>query len=161
MAQRRDRIIALILAITFFVTSAGVSGLVIWELFQKDETEQMVNKQGDGMLKGTKLADFTPIEKVNSLEKIDLTEGTGDEVKPGDTIVADYIGAHAATGEIFESSLDSGKPFTTALSGVIVGWQEGVPGMKVGGKRRLVIPADKAYGDGDMVFDITVHSIQK
>lgn len=161
MAQGRDRVIALVLAITFFVSSAGVSGLVIWELVKKDDKPKASQelKMDAPKLKGTKLADFTPVAKVESLQKIDLTAGDGAEVKPGDTVVVDYTGANAATGEIFESSLDKGEPLTTPLSGVIAGWQEGVPGMKVGGKRRLLIPAGQAYGDADLVFDVTLVKI--
>jgi FKBP-type peptidyl-prolyl cis-trans isomerase len=80
----------------------------------------------------------------------------------------DYTGAVAATGTIFESSLDTGQPANFPLSGVIKGWQEGIPGMKEGGKRRLIIPADLAYGasgngtippNAALVFDVTLISV--
>ncbi|HSX32179.1 MAG TPA: FKBP-type peptidyl-prolyl cis-trans isomerase, partial [Candidatus Saccharimonadales bacterium] len=82
----------------------------------------------------------------------------------------DYTGAVAATGVIFQSSLDSGQPVSFPLGNVIQGWQEGIPGMKVGGTRRLIIPAAKAYGasppqgsnipaNADLVFDVTLHKI--
>ncbi|HEX8226441.1 MAG TPA: FKBP-type peptidyl-prolyl cis-trans isomerase [Candidatus Saccharimonadales bacterium] len=114
--------------------------------------------------------DFTPISKVDELMKIDIKEGTGEEVQPGATITAHYTGAVAATGAVFQSSKDFGRPISFGLTQVIKGWTEGVPGMKVGGTRRLLIPAAQAYGstpppgsgipaDADLVFDIELVSI--
>ena len=120
------------------------------------------------MLQGTKLANFEPVSDVTTLQKIDTVAGTGEEVKPGDTVTVDYTGAVAATGIIFQSSLDSGQPVSFGLNQVIKGWTDGVPGMKVGGTRRLIIPADQAYGanppagipvNAPLVFDITLHKI--
>ena len=115
---------------------------------------------------------FEPVEHINELTKIDLVEGTGDEVKSGDTITAHYTGAIAASGQVFQSSRDFGKPITFGLNQVIKGWTDGVPGMKVGGKRRLLIPAEQAYGsnppygsgipaNADLVFDIELTAIEK
>lgn len=119
---------------------------------------------------GTKLPNFDPIEKVNELEKIDTEVGTGDEVQAGATVTVHYTGALCANGIIFQSSHDMGQPITFPLSGVIAGWRDGVPGMKVGGTRRLVIPADQAYGasspapnipaNSDLVFDIELIEIR-
>src|SRR5688572_12968725 len=151
MARTRDRVIALVLAIVFFATSAGVSVLVIWQLFQDNKEAKTVNQDlnNQNLLQGTQLADFTPVEKVDSIQTIDLEAGNGQEVKAGDTITVDYTGALAATGVIFQSTLDMGQKFTTALEtpGIIQGWIDGVPGMKVGGKRRILIPTAKAYGE--------------
>ena len=116
------------------------------------------------------LDDFTPIDSVDSLQIIDLSEGTGDIVNAGDTVTVDYTGAIAATGHVFQSSKDFGKPITFGLGQVIRGWGDGIPGMKVGGTRRLLIPADQAYGstppygsgipaDAALVFDVTLHEI--
>lgn len=115
-------------------------------------------------LEGTKLAGFDPIDTVAELQIIDTTEGTGDVVPEGATITAHYTGALCKDGTIFQSSKDFGRPITFGLSQVITGWTEGVPGMKVGGVRRLIIPAAKAYGtqspapnippNSDLVFDI-------
>src|SRR4051812_11140371 len=91
--------------------------------------------------------DFTPVEDVKELQIIDLVEGTGEVVKPGDTVTAHYTGAVAASGHVFQSSKDFGKPIAFGLNQVIKGWTDGVPGMKVGGKRRLLIPAEQSYGD--------------
>lgn len=111
------------------------------------------------------LSDFIPVEKVAELQIEDRVVGTGAEVPTGATVTVHYTGAVAKTGAIFQSSHDFGKPVTFPLSGVIAGWTQGVPGMKVGGTRRLLIPATLAYGstppygsgipaDADLVFDI-------
>lgn len=178
MAGKGQRVFILAITIVFFITSVGTSGAILYSILTEDDepavsqetqdSNQQQNKEDS--LEGTQLADFTPVDNVKELEKIDLVEGTGREVKTGDTVVAHYTGAVAATGVIFQSSLDMGQPVTFPLSGVIVGWQEGVPGMKEGGKRRLIIPADKAYGanppagsnipaNADLVFDIELVSI--
>lgn len=81
----------------------------------------------------------------------DLTVGTGKEAKSGDTVTVQYKGM-LKDGTVFDSSYDRGQPFTTKIGvgQVIKGWDEGIPGMKVGGKRRLTIPYSKAYGDAGM-----------
>lgn len=179
------RIIAGVGAGLFLVTSLGFSGLVIWQIHKDNQTTKasksaqeaanqlQQNQQSqpkEGKLEGTTLAGFTPVDKVESLQKIDIKEGTGPAVEPGATITAHYTGALAKTGVIFQSSKDSGQPFTSALSGLIKGWQEGIPGMKAGGTRRLLIPAAQAYGsqeqqgipaNSDLVFDIELISISK
>jgi FKBP-type peptidyl-prolyl cis-trans isomerase len=79
-----------------------------------------------------------------------------------------YTGALAKDGTIFQSSLDTGQPISFSLSGVIQGWQQGIPGMKEGGTRRLIIPASLAYGsqangtipaNSDLVFDVQLIKI--
>ena len=120
-------------------------------------------------LEGTKLADFEPRKKVEQLEIIDTVIGTGDEVQSSQTITAHYTGALAKDGTIFQSSKDFGQPATFGLEQVIEGWTKGVPGMKVGGIRRLIIPSSQAYGsvraaanippNSDLVFDIELISI--
>jgi FKBP-type peptidyl-prolyl cis-trans isomerase len=121
-------------------------------------------------LEGTKLANFTPVQNVAELQIIDVQEGTGDVVQPGATITAHYTGALCADGTIFQSSHDFGDAITFGLNQVIAGWTQGVPGMKVGGTRRLVIPAAQAYGasspapnipaNSDLVFDIELVAIK-
>lgn len=119
---------------------------------------------------GTKLADFEPMSSVTELQIIDITPGTGPVVDPGATITAHYTGALCKNGIIFQSSHDFGKAITFGLSQVIKGWTDGVPGMKVGGMRRLIIPAGQAYGsaspapnipaNSDLVFDIELVAIK-
>jgi peptidylprolyl isomerase len=121
-------------------------------------------------LEGTKLQNFNPVDSVSELQIIDTKEGNGDVVQTGATITAHYTGALANNGTIFQSSHDFGNPITFGLNQVIEGWTKGVPGMKVGGVRRLVIPAVQAYGssspsgnippNSDLVFDIELTEIK-
>lgn len=117
------------------------------------------------------LDDFTPLDTIEKLEIIDRVEGTGTEAAVTDTVTCHYTGALAKTGTVFQSSHDFGKAISFPLNAVIKGWTEGVPGMKIGGARRLLIPAEKAYGhrppygsgipaDADLVFDIELVSIE-
>ena len=120
---------------------------------------------------GTKLHNFEPrTEHVTELEIIDIEVGTGDEVQPGATITAHYTGALVKNGIIFQSSHDFGQAISFGLDQVIKGWTVGVPGMKIGGTRRLIIPAEMAYGasspaknipaNSDLVFDIDLVAIK-
>ncbi len=180
MAKIGERVAAIVLAVIFLATSVGLSGMVIWEAHQESRRNKQLtsvtedttktNETTEGKLEGTKLAGFTPTASIPTLQKIDTQVGTGDEAKPGDTVTAHYTGAVASTGIIFQSSLDTGSPIPFGLDQVIKGWTDGVPGMKVGGKRRLLIPADQAYGanppggsgipaNADLVFDIELVKI--
>ena len=78
----------------------------------------------------------------------DLVPGTGQTVKPGQTVTVNYVGVLYKTGKEFDSSWKTGQPATFPLTagGVIQGWVQGIPGMKVGGRRELIIPASLAYG---------------
>lgn len=84
---------------------------------------------------------------VTTLIKEDLVVGTGQEVTAGATIKANYFG-WTPDGQIFDSTNQNGKvtPAEFPLGSVIKGWTDGIPGMKVGGVRKLIIPADQAYG---------------
>ncbi len=79
----------------------------------------------------------------------DVVKGTGATAKAGDTVAVHYVGVLHETGEQFDASWDSGRPFSFVLGqgNVIPGWDEGVAGMQVGGRRLLVIPPDLAYGE--------------
>lgn len=120
---------------------------------------------------GTKLHNFEPrTESVTELEIIDVEVGTGEEVQSGATITAHYTGALVKNGIIFQSSHDFGQAISFGLDQVIKGWTVGVPGMKIGGTRRLIIPAEMAYGasspaknipaNSDLVFDIDLVAIK-
>lgn len=85
--------------------------------------------------------------EVSELEVIDVVEGSGAEVAAGATVTAHYSGVSASTGEEFDSSWSRGEPASFPLDGVIQGWSEGLVGMKEGGRRTLVIPAEMAYAD--------------
>jgi len=82
------------------------------------------------------------------LEKEDLVVGDGAEAVTGKSVSVHYTG-RLTDGSKFDSSLDRGEPFTFTLGAgqVIRGWEEGVAGMKVGGKRKLTIPPEMGYGD--------------
>jgi peptidylprolyl isomerase len=79
----------------------------------------------------------------------DLSVGTGTEATPGSTVSAHYVGVAHSTGEEFDASWNRGAPldFRLGVGMVIAGWDQGIAGMKVGGRRRLTIPAHKAYGE--------------
>ena len=81
-----------------------------------------------------------------TLQTEDIIVGSGTEVLPTSTLTVHYTLMTWSNGSLVESSWNGGQPATFPLSGVIAGWQEGLPGAKVGGRRLLVIPADKGYG---------------
>lgn len=186
MARTHERVFALVTALIFLGTTVAITVIVVLQMRQQNQAEnaqqeleqtaQPTNQPNpqEGQLKGTKLADFTPIEQpATTLQTTDLKEGTGEPVKTTDTVTVHYTGAYAVNGEIFESSKDSGQTASFSLDQVIKGWTDGVPGMKVGGTRRLVIPGALAYGEapagyvpgsgqrplGTLVFDIELVKI--
>ena len=81
-----------------------------------------------------------------TLQSSDIIVGTGTEVVATSTLAVHYTLMSWSNGAIVESSWTSGQPATFPLSGVIAGWQQGLPGAKVGGRRLLVIPSDLGYG---------------
>ncbi|MER6663678.1 MULTISPECIES: FKBP-type peptidyl-prolyl cis-trans isomerase [Amycolatopsis] len=85
----------------------------------------------------------------SDLEKSDITVGEGQEAKAGDTVSVHYVGVSHSTGDQFDASWDRGEPLRFGLGAgqVIPGWDQGVAGMKVGGRRKLVIPPHLAYGE--------------
>jgi FKBP-type peptidyl-prolyl cis-trans isomerase len=99
----------------------------------------------------------------------DLVVGTGPTVVVGDTVTVNYVGT-LTNGTKFDSSYDRGQPyvFQVGAGRVIAGWDQGIPGMKVGGKRRLTIPPSLGYGNqvagpipanSTLVFDVDLVSI--
>jgi len=89
-----------------------------------------------------------------TLVKKDLKVGTGAVVNATQTLSVDYIGVSCSTGKIFDSSYKTGQPYSTSLAQVIQGWQQGIPGMKVGGTRLLGIPPALGYGSQGSPPDI-------
>jgi len=126
---------------------------------------------------GGKPADV-PSGTAHSLEILDLQPGAGAALAAGQGAVVQYTGwlyeatAPDTKGKQFDSSLSSGQPFrfTVGTGQVIKGWDQGVVGMKVGGRRRLTIPAELAYGDSGaggvippgatLVFDVDLVGIE-
>jgi len=107
-----------------------------------------------------------------SLEKEDIVVGEGAAAKDGDTVSVQYVGVGYDSEEEFDASWDRGEPFAFQLGSgqVIPGWEEGVVGMKVGGRRELRIPPDLAYGaagsppsigpDEALVFVVDLEAIE-
>ena len=93
--------------------------------------------------------DFPGGEPPAELQITDLKTGDGAEAKAGDMVQVHYVGVAYSTGEEFDSSYDRGDPleFQLGVGRVIAGWDQGVQGMRVGGRRQLVIPPHLAYGD--------------
>ena len=93
--------------------------------------------------------DFPDYDPPAELMITDLVEGSGDEAMAGSTVKVHYVGVAHSTGEQFDASYDRGEPlqFRLGVGQVIQGWDTGVQGMRVGGRRQLVIPPDLAYGD--------------
>lgn len=188
MARTHQRVFAGLIAGLFLLTSSAVTIVVIYTMVQdsKKNDKAAANNQAiqealkkakeqqpvqpQNKLEGQPLAGFTPTASITQLQTIDTTPGTGDTVKAGAKVTVDYTGAVAKTGVVFQSSKDSGQPATFGLDQVIKGWTQGIPGMKVGGTRRLLIPANLAYGstpppgsnipaNADLVFDVTLIKI--
>jgi peptidylprolyl isomerase len=119
--------------------------------------------------KGIPVPDM-PVVKTETLEGglivEDLKIGDGYEVPAGGAVVAFYHGTRKTDGHVFDSAFERGEPIGFSLNGVVAGWQKGVPGMKVGGIRRLIVPSAMGYGPNgngpdipgntDLVFVIQV-----
>jgi FKBP-type peptidyl-prolyl cis-trans isomerase len=115
------------------------------------------------------------VELADGLKYTDTTVGTGATASAGHKIVVNYTGwlwQQGRKGDKFDSSLDRGQPFSFVLGAhqVIRGWDEGIAGMKVGGKRTLIIPADLAYGqngaggvippNATLIFDVELLRVE-
>ncbi|NUP73562.1 MAG: FKBP-type peptidyl-prolyl cis-trans isomerase [Sinomonas sp.] len=92
--------------------------------------------------------DFPEGPVPEELKIVDIIEGDGRQVEPGDTVSAHYVGVAWSTGEEFDASWNRGAPldFRVGVGQVIQGWDQGLLGMKLGGRRRLEIPSELAYG---------------
>ena len=93
--------------------------------------------------------DFPDGPPPSDLEVHEVTEGDGKEATAGSTVSVHYVGVAHSTGEEFDASWNRGAPldFRLGVGMVIAGWDEGIVGMRVGGRRRLTIPPHLAYGD--------------
>ena len=120
--------------------------------------------------KDEKKKDEKVITTKSGLKYVDQKVGDGKEAKKGDKVVVHYTG-WLKDGKKFDSSLDRKKPFEFKLGArmVIKGWDEGVAGMKVGGKRRLIIPSELAYGEegrpgippgADLTFEVELLEVR-
>ncbi len=125
------------------------------------------NKNDDSLL-----ISQTPTKPMQKLVVEDLKIGSGNEVKTGDNISIHYVGT-LENGTKFDSSYDRGSPFETQIGvgQVIKGWDEGVVGMKIGGKRKLIIPPEFGYGsrgagniippNSTLIFEVELIDIKK
>lgn len=117
------------------------------------------------------VASTAPAQSEATLQVVDTVVGTGVEAVPGDSVSVHYTGT-LTDGTKFDSSLDRGAPFEFVVgSGMVIqGWEQGIPGMKVGGKRHLVIPPSMGYGaqqmgsipaNSTLVFDVELMGVKK
>jgi peptidylprolyl isomerase len=90
--------------------------------------------------------DFPGGDAPTELVITDVVVGDGDEAHAGSTVDVHYVGVEYDTGEEFDASWNRGSSINFPLKQLVAGWQEGIPGMKVGGRRQLVIPPELAYG---------------
>lgn len=187
-----QRIAAFLLALLFLFTSVGATAFVIWQINQgeggfvnetpeekaaADAIAKQREEQGDstapqcGEAQPAKV-DTRPLPTivkvdgaVAELQSTDIKQGDGEEVQPGDCVAALYHGTLAKDGTKFDGNYETGQPIEFSLNNVITGWSTGIPGMKVNGIRRLVIPAAEAYGDqqrgnipanSDLIFEVEI-----
>lgn len=178
MALKRERFFAIFFALLFLLTSSFITIAFIIANYESSHNSNTNPNSSTNSIQpannaiAKKLTNFTPISSIPSLKIIDLKVGSGPAVKSNATVTVLYTGAVAATGVIFQSTASTGKPVTFALNQVIPGWSLGLVGMKVGGIRRLLIPASLAYGanpppgsgipaNANLVFDVTLLAITK
>lgn len=186
MKKIAGRLGAIIIAVLFLVTSLGFSFLVIWQTHQQNQQSKqqadlqksLQSQTQSGCAIGTstgatqaKPTAFKPSGAITKLETTDLTMGTGQTSKAGDCLQVKYLGSLAKDGSVFDENFD--KPlllkFPLGAGSVIPGWDQGMVGMKVGGERRLLIPAALGYGsqgagstippNSDLVFDVVLVKI--
>ena len=177
--------IASILIMFIFLASLGVG--FVAPIFRQDPASQQQKSQEEQQKKIQELIDqqqkaqaeyesqktydpnFKTEGDITEMKIVDLVTGSGAEAKLGSTIKAKYKGALAADGSIFDQN-DEGVEFKLAEGSLIKGWIEGIPGMKVGGKRRLIIPSEKGYGpqgsppeipaNADLVFEVELLEVK-
>lgn len=161
--------IIIIFALIIFGTIIVVYG-VLGNSGQKQETINMDFKKLNTNQQNQNISPSPLVNDIKELKIEDIKEGTGPAVKSGDTIKIHYLGT-LTNGQKFDSSYDRNQPFETQIGvgNVIKGWDIGVAGMKVGGKRRLTIPPDMGYGaqvmgsipaNSTLIFDLELLEIK-
>lgn len=179
MATIPQRIFAASGAIVFFLTSIALSVVVIITVVQDNKKQTDTKTTAAACDINTPVPSDTlaapevykPGTKVDSLQHTDLDPGSGPAAKNGDCLVMKYQGSLAADGTIFDENYSKKQAlqFKLGAGQVIPGWDQGLVGMKVGGTRRLVIPASLGYGsqgqgsipaNSDLVFVVKLLKIQ-
>ena len=139
--------------------------------FTKTEAgRQEIRARAHALSRGARNLLFILDDTRPGAEWLTLVQGTGPAATASSTVTVQYVGVLYKGGKQFDASWDDGqgKPVTFPLSGVIKGWQQGIPGMRVGGRRELIIPPSLAYGstaqakipaNSTLVFVIDLHSI--
>jgi FKBP-type peptidyl-prolyl cis-trans isomerase len=168
--KKSTRIIIWVIAIVMAAGFLGSYFLVILE--NNNQTAQNTNSTQTNQSQTTNLPTdptaFKVSGKVDALQITDEAVGTGTEVKAGDIVRVNYKLTNAQSGVKYDSSYDRGEPATLSLNQVIPAWQQGIPGMKVGGKRRLIVPASLGYGaqasgnipaNSDLVFEVELLAV--
>lgn len=90
--------------------------------------------------------DFPEGQAPEDLAIVDIVVGDGADATPGATVDVHYLGVEFDSGDEFDSSWNRGQSINFPLGSLIAGWQQGIPGMKVGGRRKLIVPPNLAYG---------------
>lgn len=163
--EKSTRVFILTMVVAFVLSSVGFSALVIWEISKGNDNQQDsqtadIQKQLEDQMK----------QQEEKLQSTDIKVGKGAAAKKGDEVTVNYTGT-LTNGQKFDSSYDRKQPFTFIIGEgeVIKGWDEGIPGMKVGGERKLVIPPSLGYGSQEssgipanstLVFEVTLVSIK-
>jgi len=177
MARMRERIFAGFGAGLFLISACAATVYAVMQgggdstdtSQTSSQTQTCSDKQTEQALAAPEI--YKTADPVTELQKTDLETGSGAEAKSGDCLVVKYYGTLATNGTKFDEDFTDTTAFAFKLGEgqVITGWDEGVPGMKVGGTRRLVIPAAKAYGataqgsipaNSDLVFVVKLLRIQ-
>ena len=156
--------------IVLVVIIAAIVGFVVYGGNQTKQSTVVTSSSVSVTSSSVSSTDTAPKQGVSVLTELkfeDSVVGTGPAVQPGANVTVNYTGT-LTDGTIFDSSVGK-KPISFSLSGVIKGWQNGIPGMQVGGKRKLSIPANLGYGaqsptpaipaNSDLFFDVELISI--
>jgi peptidylprolyl isomerase len=149
--RRAAALIALVLATLLVACGGDDDGQQASSTTKAKATEQPSPAQEREALEDTSTRPHIPKptgSPPRRLAKEDLVKGKGAPAKNGDVLTVQYVGVTFSTGEEFDASWDRGQPFTFPLGagGVIKGWDQGLVGMRKGGRRELTIPPELAYG---------------
>jgi len=176
MTKKRDRFFALFGALLFLGTASALTiAVIVNGISNKSSSNTPATTAvcADNLTEQVLVAPdvYKPTDKVTSLQSTDVTAGSGPAAKSGDCLVVKYYGTLAANGTKFDENFTAPTAFAFKLGQgmVIPGWDQGLVGMKVGGTRQLVVPANLAYGsqangaipaNSDLVFVVKLLRIQ-